>query len=91
MLPCWAQPGIDLQILELEIPMVLCLNMTDEAQKRIQIDARKLSDLLGIPVAPKWPPWGKAPGIVRQALKVWQENARKNPEIQQRHREVIIK
>jgi ferrous iron transport protein B len=42
-----------LQLLELEIPMVLCLNMIDEAERKgIKIDIAKLSRLLGIPVVP---------------------------------------
>ncbi|MGQ9647516.1 MAG: ferrous iron transport protein B [Thermodesulfobacteriota bacterium] len=42
---------LTLQLLELEIPMVLCLNMMDEAQRKgIQIDSQKLSNHLGIPV-----------------------------------------
>jgi ferrous iron transport protein B len=44
---------LTLQLLELEVPMVLCLNMTDEAQRKgIQIDIQKLSNLLGIPAVP---------------------------------------
>ena len=40
-----------LQLLELEIPMVLCLNMADEAERKgIEIDSDKLSKRLGIPV-----------------------------------------
>lgn len=42
---------LTLQLLELEIPMVLCLNMIDEAgRKGIEIDTEKLSQKLGIPV-----------------------------------------
>ena len=38
-------------LLALEIPMVVCLNMIDEAERKgIQIDTKKLSRLLGIPV-----------------------------------------
>jgi ferrous iron transport protein B len=44
---------LTLQLLELEVPMILCLNMMDEAQRKgIQIDAQKLSNILGIPVVP---------------------------------------
>jgi len=44
---------LTLQLLELEVPMVLCLNMMDEAQRKgIQIDSEKLSEVLGIPVVP---------------------------------------
>ncbi|MFQ6088818.1 MAG: ferrous iron transport protein B [Candidatus Methanofastidiosia archaeon] len=40
-----------IQLLELEIPLVLCLNMMDEAtRKGIVIDTEKLSEILKIPV-----------------------------------------
>ncbi len=40
-----------LQFIDLGIPIVVALNLIDEAEKRnIIIDARKLSDLLGVPV-----------------------------------------
>ncbi|NQT24231.1 ferrous iron transport protein B [candidate division KSB1 bacterium] len=42
---------LTLQLMDLEIPMVLCLNMIDEAERKgIQIDIDKLSNELGIPV-----------------------------------------
>ncbi|MBN2030524.1 ferrous iron transport protein B [bacterium] len=42
---------LTLQLLELEIPMVLCLNMIDEAKRKgIEINTEKLSDKLGIPI-----------------------------------------
>jgi ferrous iron transport protein B len=51
---------LTLQLLELEVPMVLCLNMMDEAQRKgIQIDVQKLSNLLGIPVIPTIATTGK--------------------------------
>jgi len=44
---------LTLQLLELGIPMVLCLNMVDEARRKgIDIAAEALSDQLGIPVIP---------------------------------------
>ncbi|MDZ7317403.1 MAG: ferrous iron transport protein B [candidate division KSB1 bacterium] len=44
---------LTLQLLELGRPMVLCLNMMDEAERKgISIDVAKLSQLLGIPVIP---------------------------------------
>ena len=40
-----------LQALTLKIPVVVCLNLLDEARKkRIRIDINKLSELLGVPV-----------------------------------------
>lgn len=51
---------LTLQLLELQVPMVLCLNMMDEAQRKgIQIDAQKLSNLLGVPVIPTIATTGK--------------------------------
>ena len=42
---------LTLQLMELEIPMVLCLNMIDEAERKgIEIDMDALSARLGIPV-----------------------------------------
>ena len=42
---------LTLQLMELEIPMVLCLNMMDEAKRKgIQINTEKLSEILGVPV-----------------------------------------
>ncbi len=44
---------LTLELLELELPMVLCLNMMDEADRKgVRIDPRKLSEILGIPVVP---------------------------------------
>lgn len=44
---------LTLQILETRIPMVIALNMMDEVESRgDQIDCRKLSELLGVPVIP---------------------------------------
>ncbi len=42
---------LTLQLMELEIPMILCLNMSDEAERKgIYIDEQRLSCRLGIPV-----------------------------------------
>lgn len=44
---------LTLQLLELNVPVVLCLNMMDEARRKgIDIDVAALSRRLGIPVAP---------------------------------------
>jgi len=44
---------LTLQLLELGIPMVLCLNMIDEARRKgIDVDTDALSKQLGIPVIP---------------------------------------
>ena len=66
---------LTLELLELEIPMVLCLNMMDEAEKKgIQIDARKLSGILGIPAIPVVATTGK--GLIdlfANVVVVWEE------------------
>ena len=44
---------LTLELLEMGMPMVVALNMTDLAEKKgITVDAAKLSDLLGVPVVP---------------------------------------
>ncbi len=42
-----------LELLELEYPMVVALNMMDLAEKKgIEVDVKKLEDMLGVPVIP---------------------------------------
>ena len=44
---------LTLQILETGVPVVIALNMIDEVEKRgDKIDAKKLSEILGVPVIP---------------------------------------
>ena len=44
---------LTLELLELKIPMVICLNMIDEAEKKgVEIDVGHLSQELGVPVIP---------------------------------------
>lgn len=44
---------LTLELAELGLPLVLCLNMTDEAEARgIHVDAERLSRELGVPVVP---------------------------------------
>jgi ferrous iron transport protein B len=66
---------LTLQLLELEVPIVLCLNMMDEAQRKgIQIDVQKLSHLLGIPVIPTIAVTGKGlKELFIDALSVYEE------------------
>ncbi len=66
---------LTLQLLELEIPMVLCLNMMDEAERKgVQIDAGKLAEILGIPVVPVIALTGKGfRDLFNQLLGVWEE------------------
>lgn len=57
---------LTLQLLEMRVPLVLCLNMTDEADERgIQIDAGALEARLGIPVV-------RMVAVRRQGLKALQ-------------------
>jgi ferrous iron transport protein B len=66
---------LTLQLLELEVPMVLCLNMMDEAQRKgIQIDVQKLANLLGIPSVPAIATTGKGlKELFTEMLNVYQE------------------
>ncbi|SHK42875.1 ferrous iron transport protein B [Thermocrinis minervae] len=42
---------LTVELLEMELPMVIALNMVDEAQKLgIEVDVQKMSELLGVPV-----------------------------------------
>jgi len=69
---------LTLQLLELEVPVLLCLNMMDEAQRKgIQIDAPKLSSLLGIPITPTIATTGKGlKEIFIEAVRVYEEKKR---------------
>jgi ferrous iron transport protein B len=66
---------LTLQLLELEVPMLLCLNMMDEAQRKgIQIDVPKLSSLLGIPIIPAIATTGKGlKEIFIEAVRLYEE------------------
>lgn len=66
---------LTLQLLELGIPMVLCLNMMDEAKRKgIQIDIQKLFSIIGVPVIPTIATTGKGlRELFWSVLKVWEE------------------
>jgi ferrous iron transport protein B len=66
---------LTLQLLELEVPVVLCLNMMDEAQRKgIQIDVQKLSNFLGIPAVSTIATTGKGlQELFVEVLKVYEE------------------
>jgi ferrous iron transport protein B len=72
---------LTLQLLELEVPMVLCLNMMDEAQRKgINIDTQKLSEILGIPVIPSIATTGKGlKELFNEVMKVWEEKKKRKP------------
>jgi ferrous iron transport protein B len=69
---------LTLQLLEFQVPMVLCLNMMDEAQRKgIQIDVQKLTAVLGIPVIPAIATTGKGlRELFAEVMKVWEEKTR---------------
>src|SRR5512134_537885 len=57
------------QLLELGRPLVLCLNMSDEAEQAgVHIDTRELSRLLGIQVIPTIAPEGEGLAALKSAL-----------------------
>jgi ferrous iron transport protein B len=64
-----------LELLELEAPMLLCLNMMDEAERKgVQIDLPKLEEILGIPVVPVIATTGKGVReLFAQVRRVWGE------------------
>jgi ferrous iron transport protein B len=68
---------LTLQLLELRLPMVLCLNMADEARRKgIEIDAERLSRRLGIPVVFAVAVRGQGVAeAAREALRVAAEGA----------------
>ena len=83
---------LTLQLLELEVPMILCLNMMDEAQRKgIQIDAKKLSNLLGVPVIPTIATTGKGlKELFIEVLRVREERRiRKTPKFSKDIEEIV--
>jgi len=71
---------LTVQILELNVPVVLALNMDDDLQKNgVKINLDQLSQLLGdIPVVPTTANQGKGiSDLINKAVKA----ARKNPEV----------
>lgn len=59
---------LTIQIAELNVPLVLCLNMMDEAERKgIHIDTEELEKILGIPVIPAVAVKGKGIREVFQA------------------------
>ncbi len=67
---------LTLELLELEKPMILVLNMVDEAERKgIVIDEGKLSEILAIPVVKTIAYTGQGlTDMVRQALRAWRES-----------------
>lgn len=66
------------QLMELGVPLVLCLNMADVAEHRgIQVDAERLGKLLGVPVVPTVARTGKG---IQDLLRVSIDLALREPE-----------
>ena len=59
---------LTIQLMDLEKPMILCLNMMDEAERKgIRTDVRKLSEILGIAVIPTIAARGKGVQVLFEA------------------------
>ena len=68
---------LTLQILETGVPVVIALNMIDEVEKRgDKIDAKKLSELLGVPVIPTCARNGKGTDELMKATIEAAKNAK---------------
>ncbi|MBU7015901.1 MAG: ferrous iron transport protein B [Theionarchaea archaeon] len=70
---------LTLQIMELDVPLIVCLNMMDEAERKgIHIDTQALTNILGVPVVSAVAVKGKG---VREVFKAAIETAesRKTP------------
>lgn len=60
---------VTLELAELKIPMVLALNMSDEARERgMEIDCERLSEILGIPVVETVAITGEGMAELRRAI-----------------------
>ncbi len=58
-----------LQILEMQYPTIVCLNMTDVAERRgVIVDAKKLESVLGVPVVETINSTGEGIDKVKQAI-----------------------
>ncbi len=67
-----------LQLVELGVPMVIALNMYDQAEKRdLKVDASRLSKILGVPVVPTVGTSGKGiKKLMQEVLKVVKSHKR---------------
>ncbi len=67
--------GLVLQILELEVPCIVCVNLMDEAERKgIAVDLERLQELLGVPVVGTG--GGKGLGRLRRAMVEFTEEQR---------------
>ena len=83
---------LTLELLELSKPMVIALNMVDEAERKgIQIDIGKLSQILGVPVVKTIAYTGKGLAeLVRTALEVYKKQIIGQPIYLSKHVEEIV-
>lgn len=72
-----------LQLLDLELPLVVALNLVDEAERaRIQVDAARLEQLLGVPVVPIQATTGRGvEALMRVALDTASAPRRPSPPV----------
>lgn len=70
-----------LQLIELQAPLIIALNMMDLAkEKNINIDEKKLSDFLGVPVVPTVGIKGIGVNkLIEQTIKIAKEKAKVQP------------
>jgi ferrous iron transport protein B len=75
---------LTLQLLEMGVPVVIALNMYDEAKSlNLQIDVKKLSDLLGVEVIPTVAVDGKGVDeLVRCAIRTAQANQSRKEQLE---------
>lgn len=68
---------LTLQLMEMEVPTILNINMMDVVERRGQsIDIPKLQDVLGIPVVPTKAKKGEGKNALRAAVKTLVDNPR---------------
>lgn len=72
---------LTLELLELDIPLVICLNMMDEAaRKGVEIDVEHLSRDLGVPVMPTIATRGQGvPELFQSAVETAKKGKKGNP------------
>jgi len=79
---------LTLELMELGRPMVLAINMMDEASRQgLKIDGEKLSELLGIPVLPMIASRGQ--GVRETFIQVWHTAKEKKVPQPQRYEDKI--
>jgi len=73
---------LTIELLELGLPVVVVLNMFDEAESRgIHIDLKKLEDILNIPVIPTKAKFGKGVKELSEICYNYIEYPHKNPKV----------